>query len=160
MKQGSGLGPAPLFKALTFLHWFTMHHLTPRGWKIPVFSILRTYPGLASSFPRLGFRLQACSRLSKQSISSFLFFCFLFLSKPRHLLLQISPFVETYQGLQVHGRCHGWHHCGLGPSLSAWQASAEPELISSVIHTVEKYSGCLREPPVKTIHSLIPVQAT
>ena len=89
-------------------------------------------------------------------------FCFLFffLSNPRHLLLQISPFVETYQGLQVHGRCHGWHHCGLGPSLSAWQASAEPELISSVIHTVEKYSGCLREPPVKTIHSLTPVQAT
>ena len=68
--------------------------------------------------------------------------------------------METYQRLQVHGRCHGWHRCGLEPSLSAWQAPAEPELISGMIHTEEKYSGFLREPSVKTIHSLIPVQAT
>lgn len=45
---------------------------------------------------------------------------------------------------------------GPGPLLSTWQPLAEPKLISSAIQSMEKYRGCLRELPGKTIHSLLP----
>lgn len=49
---------------------------------------------------------------------------------------------------------------GPGPLLSTWQSLAEPKLISSVIQSMEKYRGCLRELPGKTIHSQPRPEAT
>lgn len=117
--------------------------------EIPVFpEVLRIYSGPAGSLPRPGFRFQVFTPFQTNLIQCF------YQTRDAGCCQHVPPWKCTSGSEPVADAVADFPR-GLGPSLSAWQALVTPKLISTGIHAVEKYSGCLREPPVKTVPSLL-----